>query len=240
MPQIGNVVTLQNPSSKTCLSSFLWFSLFFCLFCDMDPRCQQAESHTCACVSVWYKRLYHCTYPTQPMVCDVSLRAALIMAYISTLPRPDYSPAELKSTVQVSFSVCAGDKEEEKKIGTQGSEIVREVFSHFKTNTVFIPMTASSFLQYKWLPVLVGMHQRLGREPHHGCSVALIYYPVCLHSYPWPCPASPSINTQTHTCMSAHQLSVCNTSILYAALTTRTSMFNIKMVKFPLLPLSFT
>lgn len=43
------------------------------------------------------------------------------------------------------------------------------------------------------------MHQELGSGPHHCSSVALIYYPVCLHSYLRPCPPSPSIkHTQTY------------------------------------------
>ena len=43
------------------------------------------------------------------------------------------------------------------------------------------------------------MHQELGSGPHHCSSVALIYYPVCLHSYLRPRPASTSIkHTQTH------------------------------------------
>lgn len=55
------------------------------------------------------------------------------------------------------------------------------------------------------------MHQELGSGPHHCSSVALIYYPVCLYSYLWPCTASPSIkHTQTHSGwhvhMSAHRL----------------------------------
>lgn len=44
-------------------------------------------------------------------VCDMSLRAALIMVYISTLPRPDYSPAEPKSTARVSFLACLCEME---------------------------------------------------------------------------------------------------------------------------------
>ena len=53
------------------------------------------------------------------------------------------------------------------------------------------------------------MHQELGSGPHHCSSDALIYYPVCLHSYLRPCPPSPSIkHTHRHTThTSAHWLS---------------------------------
>lgn len=35
----------------------------------MDPRCHQPGNYTCACISVWYKQLYHCTYPTHSQWC---------------------------------------------------------------------------------------------------------------------------------------------------------------------------
>lgn len=69
------------------------------------------ELHLCLCLCVIQEALPLCFPPpcfplTELVVCDVSLRAPLIMAYISTPPRSDYSPAELKSTVQVCFCVC--------------------------------------------------------------------------------------------------------------------------------------
>ena len=62
-----------------------------------------------------------CLPLTELVVCDVSLRAPLITAYISTLPRPDYPPAELKSTEQVwLLSVCVYLVERVRERGTEG------------------------------------------------------------------------------------------------------------------------
>ena len=68
------------------------------------------------------------------------------------------------------------------------------------------------------------MHQGPGSGPHHCSSVALIYYPVCLHSYPRPCPASPSIKrAQTHSGSHIHtRLPADSQHLAFLVIETRT------------------
>lgn len=163
--------------------------------------------HVCLCGTSSSTTVLPTTVLTELVVCDVSLRAQLIMAYISTLPRPDYSPAELKSTVQMCLRVCEIKTRQRKGKRNTGRKRERPFFTLGWTLSLhpcdsflifLIQMAASAGRHasgaWEWAPSLLLCRSHLLPSLFALLSAALPCRPIhqqadtlrhtCIHVYP--------------------------------------------------------